>query len=263
MNHKMQQYLPGDVMSLVVKYLDERDYARLAQVNKAWNGWAYRNSVWGIHRWKFKSGFTSPLFQTPKEGFHIGSKQKACFFRWLDNQQISLCKPVQTYYLDWKKLGSPCEYTEHHRFEDALIHPSIYTSLEKEDQYYVFHRFADYAITSTINRYAQYLKLLLQEFHEIQLNLRNSPIPFALGFTDSGIVRQMQEASHAIVKKYHEEAVGFIDYYMDRLRRSIYALRVRGQTIWDTNEATFLKDPYAIWDSIAFSWISTYRMMED
>jgi hypothetical protein len=73
----------------------------------------------------------------------------------------------------------------------------------------------------------------------------------------------MQEASHAIVKKYHEEAVSFVDYYMNRLRGSIDALRVRGQSIWDANEAAFLKDPYAIWDSIAFSWISTYRMIED
>jgi len=254
MNHKMQQYLPGDVMSLVVKYLDERDYARLAQVNKAWNGWAYRNSVWGIHRWNFKPGFTSPIFQPPKGGFHLGSKQKACFFRWLHNQQMSLCKPVQMYYLYWKKLGSPCEYMEHHRFENALIDPSIYTSLEKEDQYYVFHRFADYAITSTTNRYTQYLKLLLREYHDIQLNLRHGRIPFTLGFTDSGIVKQMQEASHNIVKKYHGEAVSFVDYYMDRIRGSIDALRVRGQSAWDVNEAAFLKDPYKVWDSIAFSW---------
>jgi len=261
--NKMQLYLPADVMSEIVKYLDERDYARLAQVNKAWNQWAYRNRIWGVHRWKFHPGFTSPVFQPPKGGLHLGSKQKTCFFRWLANQQMSLCKPVQTYYLYWKKLGSPCEYMEHHRFEDALIAPSTYTSLEKEDQSYIFHRFADYAITSTTNRYAHYLKLLLREFHTIQLNLQHGRIPFILGFTDSGIMRELQEASHTIVKKYHKEAVGFVDYYMDQIRESINALRVRGQSVWDANEAAFLKDPYKVWDSIAFSWTPTGMIVED
>ena len=263
MNRKMELYLPADVMSVIVKYLDERDYARLAQVNKAWNQWAYRNCIWGVHRWKFHPGFTSPLFQSPKGGLHIGSTQKTCFFRWLNNQQMSLCKPVQTYYLYWKKLGSPCDYMEHHRFEDALIASSTYTSLEKEDQSYIFHRFADYAVITTTNRYAHYLKLLLQEFHAIQRNLQHSRIPFALGFTDSGIMRGLQEASHSSVKKYHKEAVSFVDHYMNQLRSSIGALRVHGQSVWDANEAAFQKDPYAVWDSIAFSWIPTGMIVED
>jgi hypothetical protein len=261
--NKMQLYLPGDVMSLVVTYLDERDYAHLAQVNKAWNQWAYRNRIWGVGRWKFHPVPISPVFQCPKGGFHIGSKQKTCFFRWLTNQEMSLCKPVQTYYLYWKKLGSPCEYMEHHRFEDALIAPSTYTSLEKEDQSYIFHRFADFAITTTTNRYAHYLKLLLKEFHTIQLNLQHARVPFILGFTDSGIMRELQESSHNIVKKYHKEAVNFVDYYMDKIRESINALRVRGQSSWDANEAAFLKDPYKVWDSIAFSWTPTHMITED
>jgi len=262
--NKMQLYLPADMMSEIVKYLDERDYARLAQVNKAWNQWAYRNRIWGVHRWRFQAGFIPPLFQRPKGGFHFGYKQKTCFFYWLTNQHMSLCKPVQTYYLYWKQLGSPCDYMEHHRFEDALIAPSTYTSLEKEDQSYIFHRFADYAITTTTNRYTRYLQRLLSDFHMIQNQMQHSRVPFAaIGFLNSGTIRQLEEASRDIVKKYNEEAVGFMDCYMDQIRESINALRVRGQSVWDANEAAFLKDPYKVWDSIAFSWIPTGMIVED
>jgi len=265
---KIEVYLPADIMSLIVKYLDERDYAHLAQVNKAWNQWAYRNIMWGVHRWNPKPGAVGAIvLQVPMGGYHIGSTQKTCFFQWLIHERIMLCKPIQIYYLDWKKMGSPCKYIEHHRFEDTFVAPSIYTSLDKEEQDYMFHRYAEYAIASATNRYIQYLKLILREFQQIDVSLDHIrapfPLGFALGYTGSEIVKELQMASNKIVKQSKDEAIHFVDHYKNLLRSSIAALRAHGQSSWDANEAAFLKDPYAIWDSIAFSWISTYKMIED
>ena len=50
---------------------------------------------------------------------------------------------------------------------------------------------------------------------------------------------------------------------MDQIRESINALRVRGQSVWDANEAAFQKDPYKVWDSIAFSWTPVGMIAED
>jgi hypothetical protein len=268
MNHNMELYLPGDVMSLIVIYLDERDYARLAQVNKAWNQWAYRNRIWGLHRWKPKTGAVGALvLQVPIRGFHVGSTHKTCFFQWLMNERIMLCKPIQTYYLDWKKMGSPCKYIEHHRFEDTFVAPGIYTSLDKEEQDYMFHRYADYAIANTTDRYIQYLQLILREFQQIDVSLDHIrepfPLGFELGYTSSEIMKELHRASNKIVKQSKEEAIHFVDHYKSVLRSSIAALRARGQSVWDANEAAFQKDPYKVWDSIAFSWISIGMIVED
>ena len=106
-------HIPSDVMPILVEFLDMKDRAKMAMVNKAWNQCMYRSTVWKQTKWTPAPGVIGTILQLPPEARHIGSPYKACFFHWLDNQRTIQSKPIKKYYQHWKKIKSPCLYIHH------------------------------------------------------------------------------------------------------------------------------------------------------
>jgi len=245
-------FISSDIMPILVEFLDRKDRAKMAMINKAWNRCLYRNNIWGEDRWMPQAGTIGSVLHLPKGARHIGTPYKACFFYWLDNQRFVLSKSISEYYRDWKQIGSPCIYIQHHQFEDTLIASTFYKELSSSKKLYIFHRFATYELREDINRYSLFLQSLLREFTNIQLHLPVSRPIAESSYSDLSTLFHYK--SQNIILANQAELRMYIQQYIHRLRGCIQALERRGTASWIQNEAAFAKDPMMIWDSIAFKF---------
>ncbi len=248
-----KMYIPSDVMPRIVSFLDPKDRAKMAMVNKAWNQFIYRDCLWGKDRWTYKPGIVGTVMHLPVGSRHIGSPYKACFFYWLQAKGLVLTGSISSQYRDWKRQGSPCLYIQHHRFEDTLIAASRYKELSSVNKLYIFHRFATYEIQEDTNRYRSFLQTLWQEFQYIQMHQPSlafrGPLP-----SGTDLVSLFRSDSQRMIRAYQDELRTYIQHYMDRLQECIRALERRGTTSWILNDAAYAKDPMTVLDSIAFTF---------
>jgi len=243
-------YLPGDVMPIIVEFLDRKDRAKMAMVNTAWNQCMYRSIVWKNDRWTPAPGVIGTLLHLPPDARHIGSPYKSCFFHWLENQRIIQSKPIKKYYYYWKKIGSPCLYIHHHRFEDTVIASKTYKTLSEKDKQYLFYRCTK-THTEKENSYSAYLQSLQEEFQFIRMNLSRIIQPSFIHSED--VFNLLREESLQLIQKNEEDAYKYIKDYEYILKKCNNALIHRGQHPWSLNEMACAKDPRMMWESVAFS----------
>jgi hypothetical protein len=249
----MELYIPSDVMPIILSYWDMKDRAKMAQINKAWNKCMYRTSIWEGMRWTPAPGTIGRVLHLPETARHIGSPYKACFFHWLENQRITQSKPIHKYYQYWKKKGYPCLYIQHHIFEDTIIASKQYKALSIPDQQYLFYRFTQNEKSIRgCKGYVDYIEFLLQEFQYIRMNMSRIILPVATG---NDLASRFQYESLRIIQKNQEETYEYVKNCEHKLRSCKNAITKRGWLRWIVNEATFLKNPMAVWDSVALKII--------
>lgn len=243
-------YISADVMPMIVEFLDMRDRAKMAMVNTGWNQCMYRTNVWKNDRWIPAPGVIGTILHLPPDARHIGSPYKACFFHWLDNQRIIQSKPIKKYYQYWKRIGSPCLYIHHHRFEDTVIASKKFKTLSEKDKQYLFYRCTKLN-TDKENSYSAYLRSLIEEFQFIRMNLSRIIQPSFIKSDD--VFNVFRDESLLMIQTNEEDAYKYIKDYEYRLKNCNKALAIRGQHQWILNDMAFAKDPMAMWESVAFS----------
>ena len=105
----MQISLPGDVMSIVVRFFDTKDCARMSQVNKAWNQFLYRESLWGTERWVLRPHMVEEIIcpKPPAGARHIGTPHKGCFLRWVSEYDQLFRVSMEELEKEWEKEIEP------------------------------------------------------------------------------------------------------------------------------------------------------------
>lgn len=242
-------YIPSDVMPILVEFLDMKDRAKMAMVNKSWNQCMYRSNVWKDDKWTPAPGVIGIVIQLPLGARHIGSPYKACFFHWLDNQRSVRAISLKKCYQYWKKIGSPCLYIHHHYFEDTVIASKQYKALSEKDKQYFFYR-CTVPKPSKENAYSAYLRSLIEEFQYIRMGLSRFIVPSVAKSTD--VYNNLYAASLETIYKYNDDVHKYVKEYEYMLKSCNEALTKRGHHPWILNEAAFAKDSMKVWDSIAF-----------
>jgi len=243
-------YISSDVMPIIVEFLDMKDRAKMAMVNKAWNRCMYRSNVWKHDKWTPAAAMFGSVLHLPLEARHIGSPYKACFFHWLDMQRSVHTASIKKCYQHWKKIGSPCLYIQHHYFEDTVIASKQYKALSEKDKQYFFYR-CTIPNLSRENAYSAYLRSLIEEFQYIRMNLDR---PIIHPIVKSGdVYNNLYATSLQIIHKYKDDIYKYAKEYEYMLKSCNEALVKRGHHQWILNEAAFAKDSVKVWDSVAFS----------
>jgi hypothetical protein len=243
-------YISSDIMPIIVEFLDMKDRAKMAMVNKAWNRCMYRSSIWKNNVWTPAHATVGAVVQLSLEARHIGTPCKTCFFHWLDNQRSVRAVSVKKCYQHWKKIGSPCLYIHHHYFEDTVIASKQYKALSEKDKQYFFYR-CTIPKPSRENAYSAYLRSLIEEFQHIRMNLDRSILPPIIKSAD--VYNDLYTASMQTICKHNDDVYKYVKEYEYMLKSCNEALVKRGHHQWILNEAAFIKDPVKIWDSVAFS----------
>jgi hypothetical protein len=238
-------------MPILVEFLDMKDRAKMAMLNKAWNQCMYRSSIWKNNVWTPAPATVGSVIQLPLGARHIGSPYKACFFHWLDSQRSVRAISIKKCYQYWKKIGSPCLYIQHHYFEDTVIASKQFKALSKKDQQYIFYR-CTIPKTSKENAYSAYLRSLIEEFQYIRMNITRYIAPSTI-IKSEDIYNNLYSESLQIIQKRDEDVYKYVKDYEYMLKSCNEALVKRGQHPWILNEAAFAKDPAKLWDSVAFS----------
>ena len=242
-------FIPSDVMPILVEFLDKKDRAKMAMVNKAWNQCMYRSTVWKHDTWIPAPSVIGAVVQLPLDARHIGSPYKACFFHWLDSQRSVRAISLKKCYQYWKKIGSPCVYIRHHYFEDTVIASKEYKALSEKDKQYFFYR-CTVSYPSRENTYSMYLRSIIEEFQNIRMNLDRYIAPSIVKTAD--VYNDLYAASLQTIYKYNDDIYKYVKEYEYMLKRCHEAIIKRGQYPWILNEAAFAKNPLNMWDSVAF-----------
>jgi hypothetical protein len=248
----MTQYVPADVMQIIVSYFDTNDCARMAQVNKKWNTFLYRNSVWGNRQWMYQHGMVGTFLHLPNHARHRGTPHKGCFLHWLDGTRLTLVVPsLRTSYASWIELNRPCSYIHHHEFSDTLLAKEMYNSLSRSEQTYLFHRVAHVQIEEPRNRYVRVLQIMHTELE--QLLAVNYPRRPAIGSSTS-LYETLRVEGSRLMEEWAQKQRVCIEHCMRRLRKSMHALQSRGEAPWVLNERFFKDNPLTVWEGISFSF---------
>ena len=249
----MQQYFPADVMSIVVRFFDTKDCARMSQVNKAWNQFLYRDSLWGTDRWILRAHMVEEIVcpTTPVGARHIGSPHKGCFLRWVSEYDQLFRISMEDLQKDWVRRNCPCLYVQHHRFAHVVIDYKSFINLSREQRMYLFHRVASPEIKESKGRYRLVLLAMLNELHHCLGRIRQFPKPPPLE-SESDLYATFRYTTQMTLHLHHTKRIESIHTCIGALTSSIRALERRGSLAWAQNEALYKRDIYTALDSIAF-----------
>ena len=249
----MQISLPGDVMSIVVRFFDTKDCARMSQVNKAWNQFLYRDSLWGTERWVLRPHMVEEIVcpKPPAGARHIGTPHKGCFLRWASEYDQLFRISMEELEKEWIRLKCPCLYVQHHHFAHVVIAYKSFIKLSKEKRVYLFHRVASPEIKESKGRYRLVLLAILNEFHHCLGRIRRFPEPPPLE-PDSDDYATFRHMTQMTLYLHHTKRIESIQTCIDAVQTSIRALERRGSLVWAQNDALYKRDIYTALDSIAF-----------
>ena len=248
----MTQYVPADVMQIIVSYFDTTDCARMAQVNKGWNTFLYRNSVWGNRQWMYQPGMVGTFLHLPNHARHRGTPHKGCFLHWLDGTRLTLASPsLRANYETWIEQNRPCSYIHHHEFSDTLLAKGMYNSLSRSEQTYLFHRVARVQIEEPRSRYLRVLQIMHTELEQL-LAAHIPRRPLLNTFTSSYDTLRAEGAR--LMEEWRQKQRHCIEQCMLRLRKSMHALQSRGEAPWVLNERSFKDNPLTLWEGISFAF---------
>jgi hypothetical protein len=248
----MTRYVPADVMQIIVSYFDTSDCAHMAQVNKGWNSFLYRNSVWGTCQWSPQPGMIGTFLHLPKMARHHGTPHKGCFLHWLDGIRLTLASSsLRASYASWIGQNRPCLYIHHHEFSDTLLAKEMYTSFSKVDQTYLFHRIARVQIEEPRSRYLRVLQIMHTELeHLLVAHIPRRPL---LGTSTSSYDTLRVEGAR-LMEEWRQKQRNCIEQCMLRLRKSMHALQSRGEAPWILNERLFKDNPMTLLEGISFAF---------
>jgi hypothetical protein len=248
----MARYISADVMQIIVSYFDTNDCAHMAQVNKGWNSFLYRNSVWGNSQWTPQPGMVGTFLHLPKTARHHGTPHKGCFLHWLDGTRLTLASSsMRASYKTWIEQKRPCSYIHHHEFSDTLLAKEMYNSFSKADQTYLFHRCARVQIEESRNRYVRVLQAMHTELE--QLLAVNYPRRPAIGLSTS-LYEILRVEGSRLMEEWAQKQRNCIEQCMLRLRKSIHALQSRGGAIWILNERLYEENSLTLLEGISFAF---------
>ena len=123
--------IPGHVMANIVSYMSFDDLAKMAQVSRAWQTYAYGSPLWHKANWEPQARGTNDFCDSNNivpDARHIGIPTQLCFLSWaLQQNRVSSdeheCDPVE--YTDnlkreWLAKKRPCMHVTHHLWHDVF-----------------------------------------------------------------------------------------------------------------------------------------------
>lgn len=255
--------LPALPMERILTFFDAADCAKMAQTCVTWKRIIYRRSLWEPWCLTYKV-YPDLLINVPPRGArHIGAPSKACYYNWLvkifnfrmDMFPLSVERKqdpnmfLESMYVYWIRLGSPCLIREHVRIQDLLRIP-FPESLSKTEQKRILCRLVSKNISLTRNIYSHYIELQRNNLNpmlvipHINSEDETSPDPF----------HRYRHAALSVQRARLEKMNTLVRAEFDKYDTAAIALMRHGISEFDLNDTWFRTQSTSVWSIACFTF---------
>jgi len=264
--------LPTDVMSRIVKFMDHKSKAKMAQTSRTWRAVIYRSSQWAfwmprvsniyrVHHARQISDVYYSKFAIPKRAHHVGEPSRLCFIYWAAQKLMheitfdippeilaieEAAKCIDMLYLFWLHIRSPCLQIHHHKWSHVCkLRYNIPNT--KKDIDYLIARTSEQQESATTNPYRFWLQSYINAFPPISYYTPTSD-------TSDDIIKILQNREYNNLHKKLRELSYRQEQYILPLTSSLQHLAKLSIHEFDTNELLYKR---GLPDACAFSVASS------